>query len=146
MLSNLPNSHRELLVECVGQYWHDGVIRHFTTLCTYTWRKLGLYIIGIVVPPNTAPPFTASPQYRHPSSSPKKNVNGTAKFLFCHYNIAVRVWGLVKGHLFSSVTYVARAPKYRRYPNTAAFTSDRAVSKWSDCPNIKTYKLYFIVI
>ena len=46
-----------------------------------------------VVPAKTALPFTASPQYRHPSSSPKKNLifNGKAKFLFCHY-VAACVW------------------------------------------------------
>ena len=46
-----------------------------------------------VVPAKTALPFTASPQYRHPSSSPKKILifNGKAKFLFCHY-VAACVW------------------------------------------------------
>ena len=56
-------------------------------------------------PPSRSPP---PPQYCRPSSSPKKMFNGKAKILFCHYVAA---------------TYLARAPKYRRFLNTAAFSS-----------------------
>ena len=80
--------------------------------------------------PQIPPPrLLPHPQYRRPSSSPKRNFNGKAKFLFCHY-VAARVWGTDQSvstsfqqHDLVLQRYYSRPPKSRRFPNTAAFLS-----------------------
>ena len=83
--------------------------------------KINIGVQGLlytVVPPNTAPPLTAS----HPFSSPgEKKLYGKVygkslwkKFLFCQY-VAARVWGTDQIEILARGRPIPPISEYRRF-------------------------------